>query len=362
VFAATGFLKERFEGLLPRVPQYYRRTLSWVDCEKRPYLLNFVRLLVRLPRILANVLFLVRVCKRHNVDVIHTNTVTLIEGALAAWILRIPHCWQVRELLDLDYYQYLWPKRLMCRIVGALSDCIVCNSQRTRVALQKLGVSDAKLRVIYNLVTAPSELKDIKELLGNRARSKTVAYVGWITPNKRLEDFVAVAAGFVLEDVAFVILGDWGGNQPYNESILKLIETSPNKRNITVSGVIPNAASFLASADVLLCPCFTESFGRTVAEALAVGTPAIGVGSCADSEIIDDGASGILVDAGDTTQMETGLRRLLSDEGLGKQFGSQGVTQMAERFAASRVVSAHAEMYREVLSPRSKSSRVVPVH
>lgn len=348
VFASTGFLKRRFETLGPGVQQYYRPTLSWVDCEKRPFLLNYARLVLRLPRIIAGVLFLLRVCRRHRVDVIHTNTVTLIEGALAAWILRLPHCWQIRELIDLDYYRYLWPKRLVCRIMSALSACIVCNSQRTREALLKFGSPRAKLRVIHNLTVPPEVQNDIHELLGHGKRTKTVAYVGWITPNKRVEDFISVAGRFAGDDVAFVIIGDWGGNKAYNERTRQLIEESRNRDKITVTGVIPNAASYLASADVLLCPCYTESFGRTVAEALAAGTPAIGVASCAVCEIIDDGESGYLVDAGDTANMEIGLRRLLSDHRLREQFGTLGRHRIAERFSASRIISQHAQMYRDV--------------
>lgn len=59
-----------------------------------------------------------------------------------------------------------------------------------------------------------------------------------------------------------------------------------------------------------------EGFGIVLAEAMAAGTPIVAtdIGPC--REVLDDGAAGLLVPAGDVEALANGLSRLFGDDGL----------------------------------------------
>ena len=351
VFGGSGFVGQRFADLCLDPPPIYQQAHSWVVRRwKRHMGLSLLWRVLALPFHLPFFLRILQIARRHEVDVVHTNCVYLIEGAIVAKILGVPHAWHVRELVDLDYYQFVLPKRYVARLLNLLSDVIICPSRRAARALTSCGVDSAKLRVIPNIVDPPVTDSDLRKELSLPTHVFLVGIVGWITPNKRVEDFVALASQ--LEDlgdqVRFLIIGGRGGIKEYDERIDRAIGSSANRGNILRTGILKKANHYMGALDVLVCPCFTESFGRTVAEALAAGTPAIGVGSTAVAEIIDDGETGFLVEQGDVDGMAEYVRIFLRDADMRQRLGERGIRRMAERFAATEIIPAVESVYEEL--------------
>jgi glycosyltransferase involved in cell wall biosynthesis len=206
--------------------------------------------------------------------------------------------------------------------------------------------------VVSNIIDPAIPQEDLKTKLGLSQDIQLVGTLGWITPNKRVEDFISLASQITDLDnkVRFVIIGGWGGIDDYNERIKKAIQISPNRENIILTGIIKNAARFLSSLSVLVCPCFTESFGRTVGEALAAGTPAIGIAGTAVEEIVDHGETGFLVKEGDISAMATYTRLLLADPQKSRAFGKLGKTRVQRRFSSEVIIPKLEAVYREVVS------------
>jgi glycosyltransferase involved in cell wall biosynthesis len=363
VVGADGFVGDRFRGLHLDPPPIYQRAHSWVTMRwpGRRLLSLLWRVLVA-PVHLPLLFRVLQVARRHGVDVIHTNCIYQMEGAVAARLLGLPHVWQVRELVDLEYYQYALPKRVVMKCLHALSDVILCNSHRTADGVRRAGAAPEKIRVIGNVVDPPHERVDLRALLGLPADVLLVGTVGWISRNKRVEDFVALASAFGALDpkVRFVIIGGWGGDSEYNAHIARAIADSPNRDRITHTGILKDAAHAMGSLDVLVCPCFTESFGRTVAEALAAGTPAIGVASCAAAEIIDHGHTGFLVAEGDVTAMVEYTRVLLADPVRRRNFGELGKKTMEARFSSAVLLPRFEAMYGELCGRRGRGEAATP--
>jgi glycosyltransferase involved in cell wall biosynthesis len=353
LFGDDGFLRERFESLnLNPAPIYYRSHLWLARRWENSMISSLIWRVAVSPSHLPLLLRILLIAYTEKVNIIHTNCTYLIEGAIAAKILRLPHVWQVRELVDLDYYQYILPKQMVIKIVDSLSSVIVCNSRRTVAGLLDLKANPDKLRVVSNIIDPAIPQEDLKTKLGLSQDIQLVGTLGWITPNKRVEDFISLASQITDLDnkVRFVIIGGWGGIDDYNERIKKAIQISPNRENIILTGIIKNAARFLSSLSVLVCPCFTESFGRTVGEALAAGTPAIGIAGTAVEEIVDHGETGFLVKEGDISAMATYTRLLLADPQKSRAFGKLGKTRVQRRFSSEVIIPKLEAVYREVVS------------
>ena len=73
-----------------------------------------------------------------------------------------------------------------------------------------------------------------------------------------------------------------------------------------------DALEWIAALDVLLAPSWEEPFGRTIVEAMAIGTPVIATAVGGPAEIVEDGVSGRLVRPRDPAALAAAALELLA--------------------------------------------------
>jgi glycosyltransferase involved in cell wall biosynthesis len=96
------------------------------------------------------------------------------------------------------------------------------------------------------------------------------------------------------------------------------------------------AAAF-ASADVFVFPSTTDTFGNVVLEAQASGLPVVVSNRGGPPEIVADGESGMIFDAGEPGSLKRVLRRLLTNP------------ELRDRLAAGALDNANQSSWQEVL-------------
>jgi glycosyltransferase involved in cell wall biosynthesis len=72
-------------------------------------------------------------------------------------------------------------------------------------------------------------------------------------------------------------------------------------------------APFMSAVDALLVPAVNEPFGRTLIEAMLLGTPVIATNHGGNPEAINDGDNGYLVPPEEPEAFVAPLHRLLTD-------------------------------------------------
>lgn len=110
--------------------------------------------------------------------------------------------------------------------------------------------------------------------------------------------------------------------------------------------------ALLANAKAILVPSvFEEPFGMVVIEALAAGTPVIGLDSGAIGELIDDGQTGYLVPKAETEEKTVdGLVKALQNAG---RIDRQACRQAFEaRFTTARMCAEHLALYKQLLDKK----------
>lgn len=140
---------------------------------------------------------------------------------------------------------------------------------------------------IYNGISLDGYLN----LAGDQQRD--IAWIGRIDPStpKGLDDAIKVSKiiGKSLNYVGFIENDDY-----FNESIKPLLNESIHQKPQFKS--IKEKANFYHSAKVTLLPIkCEESFGLTLVESMATGTPVIAYAKGAIPEIIKDGETGFIV-------------------------------------------------------------------
>jgi glycosyltransferase involved in cell wall biosynthesis len=94
----------------------------------------------------------------------------------------------------------------------------------------------------------------------------------------------------------------------------------------------------LAAADIVTLPSFYEGLPYAISEAMAASLPVIATRVGGVPEMIEDPASGLLIDRGDAAALAACLVRLAGDPGLRRQMGSRARQLAEDRFSLDRML------------------------
>lgn len=108
--------------------------------------------------------------------------------------------------------------------------------------------------------------------------------------------------------------------------------------------------SWLAGSDLLIVPAVEEPFGRTLIEAMLLGTPVIAAASGGNIEAIRNRATGILVEPDQPVAFARQAGELLLDPARAREIAARAQTEAEAKFGIERHASAIAAIYREVLA------------
>jgi glycosyltransferase involved in cell wall biosynthesis len=103
------------------------------------------------------------------------------------------------------------------------------------------------------------------------------------------------------------------------------------------------------SADILVNPSYSESFGMSLVEAMASETPVIATRVGGMVNIVDDNETGLLVERDDVEALVGALQCLLENGALRQQMGTIGRQRVIERFSWPQVARSALEKYAAVL-------------
>ncbi len=280
----------------------------------------------------------------HSVDLVHVNTITLMDPLLAARELGVPCIVHARELIDQDPTLAGIldddPAAIVSR-VRTTADFIIANSDATHRLYHK---RDQSFR-LYNAIDL--DAFDItNEVTPGRLK------VGIISNNqliKGIEHFVrlAILAAPGRPALEFVIVGP---RTAHIEEIERLVQHADVPINLRFTGYVSEPIEAIRQVNVLVSlSLVAESFGRTLAEAMAARRPVIAYARGAAPEFVRDGIDGFLIPSLDLTQALTHLETLADDPARVSAMGNAGRARVEELFAPSVFASSLDDIYQRVL-------------
>lgn len=315
---------------------------------------DFCHLLYRLPFHIIAVFRILKIIKRYHIDLVHTNPIVVIEGAIAAKIARIPHIWHIRELLDDDpYLKFVFGTKSVFRLVSFFSTSIICISNAVKKEIAKYCSTD-KTVIIYNGVSL-SEFKSSIQGKIFRKRFKInsstllVGIVGSLIRRKGHKDFIRAAAEVrqVIPNVKFVIVGS--ANKQYLAELKNLVVELNQEKNIVFTGFQKNIPAIMKTIDLLVVSSWAEPFGRVIIEAMAAEKPVIATNAGGSPEIIVDGKTGLLIPPKNPTALAKVIIILLQNPEKAKTMGKMGYLRVQEKFSAELYVRNIENVYLDML-------------
>jgi glycosyltransferase involved in cell wall biosynthesis len=279
----------------------------------------------------------------HRIDLVYSNTVTMLEGALAARLAGKPHIWHIHEPIQgNNELTPLFPMWAYQSAIRTLSNQIIFPSKS---AAATYPILEHSANIIYNGLLIP-KLRDryechkkIAEIYQLSRNCKFVGIVGTLQPRKDHFTFIemALAVKMQYQDVQFLIVGV--GDRDNTEQIKSKIEALELTDTIHMVGQwTPQIADLMASLDVLVISSEQESFGLTAIEALSVETPVVSTACGGPQEIILDGINGYIVPIKCVQSMAQSVVSLLKDPEFAKKMGATGRSIVLDRFAQENYV------------------------
>ena len=249
--------------------------------------------------------------------------------------------------------------RIIAEIMGRYAERVIYVS---RFARETYEARTALLRyrgiTIYNGVQAEIE-KDADPGMSGMGVPEgsfpVLAAAANLSPHKRLDDLIeameTISRGFpnALLQIA--------GEGTYRSQLEGNIEKRGLQNKIILKGYVNDMASFLDTADIVLCPFQDEGFGLVALEAMARKKPVIAADSGALPEIVEDGKTGLLYPVGNVVALIEKIRQLAESPEMSYRLGQQGFLRATQDFAGSLQVEQVRGVIEDVSAAREMQGR-----
>ena len=214
------------------------------------------------------------------------------------------------------------------------------------------GIAEERLRVIPRAVERdrfdPAGL-DRGFTAAKREEWKTdgafvVMGLGRITQLKGFDVLIRAVAGLP-PDFRLVIVGEAEAlRRDVEEDLKRLVAELGVQDRVVFAGNQQRVAECLSIADVVVSSNVKkpEAFGRSMAEALAMGKPVVARAFGGALDVVRDGVDGVLVRDGSAEEFAAAIRRVRT-----MTFGDLRASAL-ERFSFDRMVESSLSVYREL--------------
>jgi glycosyltransferase involved in cell wall biosynthesis len=168
------------------------------------------------------------------------------------------------------------------------------------------------------------------ELAGGR---RLIVYVGRLIDGKGVADLVTAVDG-IAANVCCVVVGDG----PRRADLERQVGAARRGDRFAFLGYLPEdeALAWIAAADVVVNPSYTEGLPTTVLWAAALGRPVVATSVGGTPEIVADGVSGLLVPPRAPAVLQAALESLVADPELRERLGAAASEDIRERFDTER--------------------------
>jgi glycosyltransferase involved in cell wall biosynthesis len=123
-------------------------------------------------------------------------------------------------------------------------------------------------------------------------------------------------------------------------------------RRVHFLGARRDLGNILAAIDIFAMPSYWEGLPLSMVLAMGAGLPVVASRVAGIPEVVEHGVSGLLVDAGDGSQLADALATLVRDSQLRAQLGAAAKAFVLPRFGVDGYVASIATLYDRLLAEK----------
>ncbi len=311
-------------------------------------------------RYIAFIIYVPWILRRHRIDaVLHVVWITSLISHMWYWLVPVPYFVSVHgtEIRDdktswrrrFKYYLKRWRFAALSKAKG-----IFPVSNYSASLVMSLGIEQSRIKVLLNGVNT-EHFSPVTSLHKN-AKQQKILTVARLDLNKG-HDHVLKAL-VLLKEQGFTPNYTIVGQGPEEKRLRNMVQVLDLENQVVFTGFISDdkLPAIYTSCDIYVMASreipgrldLVEGFGISFLEAGASGLPVIAGDSGGISDAVKHGKTGLLVNPDEPEDIASAIKRLLNDDNLAKQLGSEGrrwaETQMSWEHAADRLVKAMQRM------------------
>jgi len=232
-------------------------------------------------------------------------------------------------------------------LLAGLVDRVAARGPAEAEHYRRLGVPDRKVVEVPPGVppAAPPQRThaDLCHTLGLPANARLIVGLGPLEPAKGFRDAIWAfdILRFLYDDLHLLFVGAGSHEQRLRE-FTSLTQTTGR---VHFLGECADLDEVLGHADIAWVPSRADRGTGAALEAMAAGRPVVAARWPGLAEVIADGVTGVLVEAGDKGALARETRRLLDDAERRRQLGEAGRLRAVERFGVEAMVRRHEALY-----------------
>jgi sugar transferase (PEP-CTERM/EpsH1 system associated) len=209
-----------------------------------------------------------------------------------------------------------------------------------------IGVPAERVRQIYNGVDT-EHFYPRKRVASNQRRGLIVGTVGRL---QAVKDQVSLVKGFAaavqqapgdMRDARLVIVGDG----PFRSVIDNAIAETSLQSRVELLGRRNDIPDILRSLDIFVLPSLAEGISNTVLEAMATGLPVVATRVGGNADLVADGVTGALVDAGDWRAIAEHIAGYARDSDRLARQGRAARARAEKEFSLDAMVENYGALY-----------------
>ena len=226
------------------------------------------------------------------------------------------------------------------------SDAVTAVSDSLKRETQRVFDFDGTIDVIHNFFAPRPPRRSREEVRRDLGLGEelVVVHSSNLRPGKRI-DLLLETAARVRPRGAFKLLVLAGEPfAPFADDVWRLGLAD----RVIVREKVIDVEDYLQVADVGLYTSDSESFCLSILEAMCFGCPSVSTRVGGIPEVVEDGASGVLVPAGDPVALAGALEALIHDEPRRRALGRAAQARAQALFSPEVIVPRYEALYRRL--------------
>ncbi|MCF7822777.1 MAG: glycosyltransferase [Candidatus Marinimicrobia bacterium] len=282
-------------------------------------------------------------------DIVYANQMLIsISSGIASTLAGTPSIWHIRENPSKHVPGFI--KKIYGLLAFLFADQIIVNSQYSANLFQD---TLAREKVVVVPIGIQEDQASYSKKNRNNSSEIVIAVFGRVIPMKGHDVLIRSMEHLNNGDVSDIKLKLYGYFDPmdsYYLQLTSLIKKLGFGKKIEFCGYVTDISLALNDSSIVVSPSTeSESFGRTITEAMAAGRPVIASRIGAHPEIVQDGTTGILVEPNDPQALGEALAKLIGDEELRGRMGRAGRERYLKAFTLEKYHQNLFDVYTNLL-------------
>jgi len=295
---------------------------------------------------------LIKLFKKHKIDVVHTQLWGAnLWGRLAALLARVPVIIATEQ--NLDPWKR-WYNFFCDRILARKTTHLIAVSQKVQEFYESHNIGPGNWQVIHNSVATDEALprgRNVKyHELGIKDDEPVVGLLGRLVPAKAPTVFLKAFEESLTKvpKLKALIIGDG----PLRQDLHKFVSDHHLETQVVFAGLRHDVPELLSGMDVLVFSSEREGLSLAMVEAMSAGVPIIATRVGGTPELIESERTGFLVEPRDSSAIALHLVDILKNPEKAEKIRQAARNHVLENFSIKKLVDQHQVLYQQAMKKR----------